>query len=159
MLISSRFSNKHGRHRQFFSLIGWSLKNILLWNRLAKWTKAWLKASMEGFLCRLLILSRSVYKHGPPQTIIVSGWSISKNMFSSDAAYPNEASMEGPLYRLLILSRSVNKLGRIRQFFFLVGRFLKKYFPLKPLGQMNQQIIGSIYEWSSIQTANFVPIR
>jgi hypothetical protein len=48
---------------------------------------------MEGFLYKLLILSRSVCKHGPPQAIIVSGWSISKNIFSSDAAYPNEPTL------------------------------------------------------------------
>jgi hypothetical protein len=37
LLISSRSVNKHGRHRQFLFLIGWFLKNLLLWNRLAKW--------------------------------------------------------------------------------------------------------------------------
>ena len=64
ILILSRSVNKHGCHRQFLFMIGRSLKNILLWNRLAKWTKAWLKASMEDLLYRLLILSRSVYKLG-----------------------------------------------------------------------------------------------
>jgi hypothetical protein len=33
--------NKHGHHRQFFFLIGWFLKNLLLWNRFVKWTKTW----------------------------------------------------------------------------------------------------------------------
>ena len=61
---NSNIVNKHGCHRQFLFMIGRSLKNLLLWNPLAKWTKAWLKASMEGLLCSLLILSRSVYKLG-----------------------------------------------------------------------------------------------
>jgi hypothetical protein len=33
-----------------------------------------------------------------------------------------------PLYRLLISSRFLNKHGRHRQFFFLIGRFLKIFF-------------------------------
>ena len=50
LLISSRSVNKHGHHRQFLFLIGLYLKNLLLWNFPAKWTKTWLKAStcMEG---------------------------------------------------------------------------------------------------------------
>jgi hypothetical protein len=31
--------NKHGQHRQFVLLIGRFIKNLLLWNRLAKWTE------------------------------------------------------------------------------------------------------------------------
>jgi hypothetical protein len=34
--ILSRSVNKHSRHRQFLFLIGWFLKNLILWNRLAK---------------------------------------------------------------------------------------------------------------------------
>jgi hypothetical protein len=45
--ISSRSINKHGRHRQFLFLIGWFLKNCLLWNRLAKWIETCPKS---GFL-------------------------------------------------------------------------------------------------------------
>ena len=41
LLISSRSGNKHGRHRPFLFLIGWFLKNLLLWNRMAKWTGTW----------------------------------------------------------------------------------------------------------------------
>ena len=33
MLISARFINKHGHHRQYLFLIGRFLKNLLLWNR------------------------------------------------------------------------------------------------------------------------------
>ena len=41
LLISSRSVNKHGHHRQFLFLIGRYLKNLLLWNCLAKWTETW----------------------------------------------------------------------------------------------------------------------
>jgi hypothetical protein len=36
---------------------------------------------------------------------------------------------------------------------------LKKSSSLKPLGQMNRNLIGSIYGMSSIKIAHFVPIR
>jgi hypothetical protein len=36
---------------------------------------------------------------------------------------------------------------------------LKKSSSLKPLGQMNRNLVGSIYGMSSIQIAHFVPIR
>jgi hypothetical protein len=39
LVILSRSVNKHGRYRPFLFLIGWFLKNLLLWNRLAKWIK------------------------------------------------------------------------------------------------------------------------
>ena len=64
MLISSRFANKHGHHRQFLFLIGRFLKNLLLCNHFAKWNETWWEASMEGHLYRLLISSPSINKHG-----------------------------------------------------------------------------------------------
>jgi hypothetical protein len=48
MLILSWSFTKHGHHRQFLFLIDWFLKNLLLWNRVAKWTKIWLEASVKG---------------------------------------------------------------------------------------------------------------
>jgi hypothetical protein len=30
--------------------------------------------------------------------------------------------------------------------------------PLKPLGQMNRNLVGSIYGMSSMKTAHFIPI-
>jgi hypothetical protein len=35
----------------------------------------------------------------------------------------------------------------------------KKASPLKPLGQMNRNLVGSIYGRSSIKIAHFIPIR
>jgi hypothetical protein len=34
----------------------------------------------------------------------------------------------------------------------------RKSSPLKPLGQMNQNLVGGIYRRSSLKIANFVPI-
>ena len=36
---------------------------------------------------------------------------------------------------------------------------LKKYSPLKPLGEMNRHLVGSIYGRSSVKIAHFVLIR
>jgi hypothetical protein len=36
---------------------------------------------------------------------------------------------------------------------------LKKSSPLKPLGQMNRNLVGSIYGMSSLKIAYFIPIR
>jgi hypothetical protein len=43
---------------------GWFLKNLLLWNCLAKWTETWWEASMAGPLWKMLNFSRSINKHG-----------------------------------------------------------------------------------------------
>ena len=50
LLILSWSINKHGHHRQLSFLIGWFLKNLLLWNHLSKWIKTWYEASLEGHL-------------------------------------------------------------------------------------------------------------
>jgi hypothetical protein len=57
--------------------------------------------------------------------------------------------------KLLISSRSVNKHGRHRPFLFLIGWFLKKSSPLKPLSQMNWHLVGSIYGRSSIKIGHY----
>ena len=41
LLMPILFVSKHGHHRQFLFLIGRFLRNLLLWNRLAKWTETW----------------------------------------------------------------------------------------------------------------------
>jgi hypothetical protein len=66
--------------------------------------------------------------------------------------------MESPLLRLLISSQSINKHGHHKQLLFLIGWFLKKSSPLKPLCQMNRNLVGSIYGRSSIKVAHSVPI-
>ena len=54
MPISFWSVNKHGHHSQFLFLIGWFLKNLLLWNFLAKWTKTWWEAPLEGSVLSFL---------------------------------------------------------------------------------------------------------
>ena len=93
MLISFWSINKHGHHRQFLILIGWYLKNLLLWNCLAKWTETWLEASMGGPLWKLLILSRSVDKHVCHRQFLFLIVRFLKKIFSSETALPNEPQL------------------------------------------------------------------
>jgi hypothetical protein len=59
LLISSWSFNKHSCHRQFLFLVGWFLKNLLLWN------SGQMNQNLVGSIYgKLLISYRSVYKHG-----------------------------------------------------------------------------------------------
>jgi hypothetical protein len=55
--------------------------------------------------------------------------------------------MECPLWRLLMSSRSVSKHGHHMQFLFLIGWYLK-FFCCETFGQMNRNLVGSIYDGS-----------
>ena len=50
---------------------------------------------------------------------------------------------------------SVNKHGQHRKCVLLIGRILKQSSTPKPLGQMNRNVVGSIYGRPSIKIANF----
>ena len=78
----------------FLFLIGWFVKNILLWHRFLKWTEIWSKASLEGPLERLLISSRIVNKHGHHrQSLLLIGQFL--KVFSSETVLPNEPKVDG----------------------------------------------------------------
>ena len=64
------------------------VKILLLWNRSAKWTETWYEASMGSSLWRVLILSRSINKHGRHrQFLFLIGWFL--KIFYSETAWPN----------------------------------------------------------------------
>jgi hypothetical protein len=50
--------------------------NLLLWNRLTKWTETWLETSIECPLWRLLISSQSVSKHGYHRNLVNHLWNV-----------------------------------------------------------------------------------
>jgi hypothetical protein len=55
--------------------------------------------------------------------------------------------------------RRLKKIGQSETRIAYGSQFLKKSSPLKPLGQMNRNLVGSILGMSSINIAHLVPIR
>ena len=89
-----------------------------------------------------------------------SDWSIPKKIFSSETAWPNEPNLVGSIYGRL--SIKIAHLVPIPQQTWpaqaiLVADWLipKKSSTLKPLGQMNRNVLGSIYGRPSIKIVHF----
>ena len=104
------------------------------------------------------------YQTWPPQTIVVSDWLISKKSFFLKPLGQMNWNLVGS-----ILGRSSIKNAHLFSIRFqtwptqaiLVSdwSFSKKSSALKPLGQMNLNLVGSIYGGSSMKIAHFVLIR
>jgi hypothetical protein len=100
----------------------------------------------------------------PPQTILVSDWSISKKSSPLKSLCQMNRNLVGS-----ILGKSFIKIANLVPICgqtwppkaILVSDWLisKKSSSLKPLCQMNQNLVGSILGRSSIKIANLVLIR
>jgi hypothetical protein len=100
----------------------------------------------------------------PPQTILVSDWLISKKSSPLKLLSLMNRNLVGSIYGRS--SIAIAHFVPIRWQTWppqaiLVSDCLisRKGSPLKPLCQMNRNLVGSIYGRSSVKIAHFVPIR
>jgi hypothetical protein len=103
------------------------------------------------------------YQTWPSQAILVSDWLISKKSPLKTLGQMNRNLVGSILERFSIKIAHlvpIHKQTWLPQAI-LVSDWLisKKSFPLKPLGQMNQNLVGSILGRSSINIAHLVQIR
>ena len=163
MLILSRSINKHGHHRQFLFLIGRFLKIFSSETALPNESKLGRKHPWKVFYKDCSFSSNPFTNMAATDNSCF--WLIDfKKIFSSESALPNQLKLgrERPwkvLYKdCSFSSDSLTNMAIIGNSCFWLADF-KKSSSLKPLGQMNRNLVGSIYGKTSIKNAHYVPIH
>ena len=147
MLLSSWSVNKHGHYRQFLFLVGWFLKTFseTAWSNKTNFTRIIYGISF----IRFPPFSRWDKQTCLPWGILVSDWLKLKKIVSSKTRCHNELllcrnDVWEILYKISIFWADHTTSGRHRQFLFVISQLKKS--SLKPFGQMNWNLVGSVWK-------------
>ena len=144
LLFSSWSVNKHGHYRQFLFLVGRFLKTFseTAWSNKTNFTRIIYGSSF----IRFPPFSRWDKQTCLPWGVLVSDWLKLKKIVSSKTRSHNELllcrnDVWEILYKISIFWADHTTSGR--QFLFVISQLKKS--SLKPFGQINWNLVGSVY--------------
>ena len=153
-------NNKNDCHGQFLILIGWVFKNLLLWNRLAKWNQTLQEASMGCSFIKFVHFSpdRTTNMAAMAWAILNSDWptfqksSPLKPLGQMEPNFASEFILKWEVLYKIMFIKSPDQLettnnGHHGQFLFLIGWVFKmtRQCPMKLLCQMEPNFAKHLF--------------